>query len=145
MCCSLKPIPTLQQGRLYKGDSLHIFRPGWFPSLEILIVKFLKGRPCQVLPTTTKKNPYCRYISCELGPQQPHVTDQDTSPNSLVPIPHPQKEERVWYTLSAFLGTQDAACHMTVMTMHRFGIATHQPPSHAAIAGYSAVSHDNHM
>ena len=54
----------------------------------------------------------------------------------------------VWgqdYTSTAFLGAQDAARHVTVMTTHHFGIATHQPLSRAAIAGYSAVSHDNHM
>ena len=31
------------------------------------------------------------------------------------------------------------------MTMHRFGMAMHQWLSRAAIVGYSAVSHDNHM
>ena len=55
---------------------------------------------------------------------------------SLVPRPHHAHEERVWYTSSAFLGAQDAVCHVTVMTTHRFGIATHQPLSRAAIAGY---------
>ena len=64
---------------------------------------------------------------------------------SLVPRLHPQKEERVWYTLSAFWGVQDAACHVIVMTRHCFGMATHQRLSHAAIVGYSMVSHDNHV
>ena len=46
----------------------------------------------------------------------------------LVPRPHHACEERVWYTLSAFefLGAQDAACHVTIMTVnvitHHFGI-----------------------
>ena len=64
---------------------------------------------------------------------------------SLVPRLHPQKEERVWYTLSAFWDVQDAACHVIVMTRHCFGMATHQRLSHAAIVGYSTVSHDNHV
>jgi hypothetical protein len=58
--------------------------------------------------------------------------------NSLVPRPHPQKEERVWYTSSAFWGTQDAARHVIVMITHRFGIT-------CTIVGYSAVSHDSHV
>ena len=68
-------------------------------------------------------------------------------PTSLVPRPHHAHEERVWYTLSTFLGAQDidAACHVTVMTMHHLGIAAHQLLSRAAMAGYSAVSHDNHI
>ena len=48
---------------------------------------------------------------------------------------HPQKEERVWYTSSAFWGAQDAAGHVIVMTTHRIGMATHQRLSHAAIGG----------
>ena len=65
--------------------------------------------------------------------------------SSLVPRPHPQKEESIWYTSRAFLGAQDAAHHVTVVTTHRFGIAMHQPLSQTAIAGYSTVSHDNHI
>ena len=49
--------------------------------------------------------------------------------HSLVPRPHLQKEERVWYTSSDLLGAQDAARLVTVMTTHRFGIAMHQPLS----------------
>ena len=56
------------------------------------------------------------------------------------PIPKRRKGSGTYRIL--FLGTQDAAHHVTVMTTHRFGIATHQPLSQAAIAGYSAVSHD---
>ena len=66
-------------------------------------------------------------------------------PPSLGPRLHPQKEERVWYTLSAFWAAQDAARHVIVMITHRFGMAMHQRLSHAAIIGYSVVSHDNHM
>ena len=47
--------------------------------------------------------------------------------------------------IERFWGTQDAACHVIVMTMHRFGMATHQWLSCAAIVGYCTVSHDNHM
>ena len=65
-----------------------------------------------------------------------------SQPGSLVTIPHPQKEERVWYTLSAFWGAQDAACHVIIMTRHRFGMAMHQWLSRAAIV---VVSHANHM
>ena len=54
---------------------------------------------------------------------------------SLVPRPHPQKEERVWYTSSAFWGAQDAAGHVIVMTTHRMPMATHQRLSRAAIGG----------
>ena len=54
---------------------------------------------------------------------------------SLVPRPHPQKEERVWHTSSTFWGAQDAACHVIVMTTHRLGMATHHRLSHAAIGG----------
>ena len=58
---------------------------------------------------------------------------------------HHTCEERIWYTLSAFLGAQDVVRHVTVMTTHHFGIATHQPLSRIAIAGYSVVSHVSHM
>ena len=51
----------------------------------------------------------------------------------------------VWYISSAFWGTQDAACHVIVMTTHNFGMATHQRLLRAAIVGYRAVSYDNHM
>ena len=47
--------------------------------------------------------------------------------------------------VECFWGAQDTACHVIVMTMHCFGMATHQWFSLAAIVGYSAVSHDNHM
>ena len=47
---------------------------------------------------------------------------------SLIPRPHPPKEERVWYTSSAFWGAQDAERHVIVMT-------THQRLSRAAIGG----------
>ena len=47
----------------------------------------------------------------------------------LVPRSHHARKKRVWYTSSAFLGAQDAARHVTVMTTHRFGIAMHQPLS----------------
>ena len=56
---------------------------------------------------------------------------------SLIPQTPHQRERRVWYTLSAFWGTKDLARLVIVMTMHRFGMATHQPLSRTAIVAYS--------
>ena len=36
----------------------------------------------------------------------------------LVPRPHDARKERVWYTSSAFLGAQDAACHDNASFWH---------------------------
>ena len=47
--------------------------------------------------------------------------------------------------IKRFWDAQDAACHVIIMTMHHFGMATHQCLSYVAIVGYSAVSYDNHM
>ena len=46
----------------------------------------------------------------------------------------------LWVYIERFPGPLAAACHVIGMTMHRFGMATHQSLSHAC---YSAVSHDN--
>ena len=47
---------------------------------------------------------------------QPHKFHMHLTPImsicSLVPRPHPRGGKRVWYTSSAFWGTQDAASHM---------------------------------
>ena len=49
---------------------------------------------------------------------------------SLVPRPHPQGGKVLVY-IEQFPGPLAAACHVIGMTMHRFGMATHQSLSHA--------------
>ena len=49
----MKPIPTLLKGRLYKGDSLHIFHSQNTVGINEYTSKFLEGRSHQALPTTT--------------------------------------------------------------------------------------------
>ena len=63
---------------------------------------------------------------------------------SIVPTHHPQKEKSL-VDIERFLGAQDAACHVIVMTTHRFGMAMHRWLLRAAIVCYSTVSHDNLM
>ena len=63
---------------------------------------------------------------------------------SVVSSPDPAPEEGKGLDLvhiECFLGTQDAAGHVIVVTTHCFGMATHQWLSSAATVGYSAVSH----
>ena len=107
-----------------------------------LISHILDLLACMYLQLSIVKNDFSLILqaNCQPANMQPSATIAN-----LTPRPHPQKEKKVWYTSNAFLRAQDAGRHVTVMTTHHFGIATHQPPSRAAITDYSAVSHDNHM
>ena len=46
-------------------------------------------------------------------------------PQKAIP-PSSSRRESVWYTSSAFWGTQDVACHVIIMITHCFGLATQQ-------------------
>ena len=64
----------------------------------------------------------------------------------VVSSPDPAlKEGKGLVHIKCFLGRVDAAYHVIGMITHRFGMATHQPLSHAALYSYGAMSHDNHM
>ena len=73
------------------------------------------------------------------------IVSVDRVLTSLVPRPRPKEGKGSGIHRALSLGAQEIACHVTIMTTHRLGMATYQPLSRTAIVGYSGVSRDNHM
>ena len=91
------------------------------------------------------------YVKLEVSCTPPRTNERihARSNAAIVSFPDPTlKEGKGLVYIERYPGPQDAACHVIGMTMHRFGMATHQPLSHACsellVCEYSTMSHDSH-